>query len=76
MKEIHNSMRNILAWVLLAVGVIFALWYAFGNSPTIEQGLLFVLLGIVLKDSGETKVLSWKLSEISKKFEEHLRSHS
>ena len=33
-------------WILIIAAAITILWYAFGNSPPFELGLLFFLLGI------------------------------
>ena|SRR3989338_10550229 len=42
-----NTILNALAWISLAVAVVFVLWYIFGNSPT-EWYLLLPLIFTIL----------------------------
>lgn len=57
-----------IAWILLIIGVIFTLWYVFGDSPTLEQSLLIFILSILFK-------MQMSLGKLQGKFNEHVRSH-
>ena len=44
------NIRKILFWIFFILGVIFVIWYFVGDSPTLEQALLIIILGLVIKD--------------------------
>ncbi len=46
---IKNQALNVLAWISLAVGIIFLLWYIFGNSPTEIYFLLPFVFTLLFK---------------------------
>ena len=40
------KITDILSLIFAGLAAISILWYVFGNSPALEQGLLFALLSI------------------------------
>jgi len=40
---------DILLWIFFLFAVFIALWYLFGNSPTLEQALLLFIIGFMFK---------------------------
>ena len=71
---------NILFWTLFILGIIVVLWVFFGNSPTIEQALLILILGMTVKNSIEIKGLrsnlgnlEGKFNSLAKDFKEHIK---
>jgi len=59
---------NILFWLLFILGIIVVLWVFLGSSPTIEQALLILILGMTIKNSIEIKGLKSNSSNLENKF--------
>ena len=59
---------NILFWVLFILGIIVVLWVFLGKSPTIEQALLILILGMTIKNSIEVKGLKSDFKNLKNKF--------
>ncbi len=71
---------DILFWILFVLAVIFALGHIFGNSPTIEQALLILVISIlfkfqseIIKNTKETTVLKNSFINLAKDFKEHIQ---
>ncbi len=52
---------DILFVVLAALTILIFLWYLFGNSPTLEQGLLLALLTLAVKNSNDVAMLKERM---------------
>lgn len=46
------NIYDILFWIFFVIGVVYFLWYLFGDSLTFEQSLIILILGFVLKFYG------------------------
>ncbi|MFH1430913.1 MAG: hypothetical protein ABIG37_00395 [Nanoarchaeota archaeon] len=46
------NIYDILFWIFFVIGVVYFLWYLFGDSPTFEQSLIILILGFILKFYG------------------------
>ena len=71
---------NILFWILFVLGISVVLWILLGESPTIEQGLLILILTMTLKNSIEIKGLKsdfknfeGKFSSLATDFKDHIK---
>lgn len=51
---IKSTILDALAWILLGITVIFAVWYIFGSSP-VETTFIFSIVSLLL-------VKVWKMS--------------
>jgi len=71
--------QDIIVWILFAVSLFVVGWYFFGNSPTIEQSLLvliisylFVINSKMSKIETIIKISERKFNALAKDFKEHL----
>ncbi len=46
---IKNQVLDVLAWISLGIGVIFLVWYIFGDSPTEVYFLLPFVFTLIFK---------------------------
>ena len=62
------NIYDILFWIffILAVGLI--LWYIFGNSPTLEQALLVLIITFLFKIQSNLIHEEYEIKELKKKF--------
>ena len=67
-EEKITRIGNILFWILFILGIIVVLWVFLGSSPTIEQALLILILGMTIKDSIEIKGLKSDFKNLENKF--------
>ena len=44
------NILKILFLILFVLSIIFVIWYFVGDSPTLEQTLLMIILGLVIKN--------------------------
>lgn len=56
------KISDIILIILVAVSVMVGIWYLFGNSPTMEQSLLILILVVLFG-------VSTKLAEVSNRLE-------
>ena len=71
---------DILFWIFFVLGVIFFLWYVFGDSPTIEQALLILIITFLFKiqsnitsNTLEMKILRRSFTRLVEDFKEHIK---
>ena len=71
---------NILFWILFILSIIVVFWAFLGKSPTIEQALLILILGMTIKNSIEVRGLKSnfnnlenKFNSLAKDFKEHIK---
>jgi len=71
--------QDIIVWILFIISITLALWYLFGDSPTIEQALLVMILTMLFAVNSrtirtESKLQHFKQSFISlaKDFKQHI----
>ncbi len=65
---IHRFIRKMkiedVLFVVFAIAAIaLAAWYLFGRSPTLEQALLVLIIGLVIKNHGDIKEIRGQLSQ-------------
>lgn len=61
--------EDVLFLVLAIITILFFFWYAFGKSPTLEQGLLLALLTLVIKNNSD-------VAAIKERLKNHLKEHN
>lgn len=61
------TINKILFWIVFVIGVIFAVWYIVGDSPTLEQSLLILILIFLFKNQGVTRENKMRLRYIGKR---------
>ncbi len=49
------KIEDIIFWIFLVIAIIFFLWFLFGRSPSIEQTLLVLVIGLVVKLHGDIR---------------------
>lgn len=49
--------EDTLFWILFVLALIVVAWLILGDSPTIEQALLFLILTLVIKNSSDLREL-------------------
>lgn len=60
--------EEIILWVLFLLGIAVVFWLIFGNTPTIEQALLILILTLVVKNSIDVKGLKSDLKHSKERF--------
>ena len=66
-----NNLANLIAWVLIILGVIFILWKLIGGSPTEFSILITLISGILFKIiafSSDLSTLKERVKNIDGKF--------
>ena len=66
-----NNLANLIAWVLIILGVIFILWKLIGGSPTEFSILIILISGILFKImafSSDLSTLKERIKNIDSKF--------
>lgn len=76
-----NVFYEILFWLFFIITIIIVVWYFLGNSPTIEQALLILILTMLFKiqadiysNKTETKMLKTSFIKLASDFKLHLSS--
>lgn len=64
---------DIILIILFIVSVITALWYLFGDSPTLEQGLLIMIATFLITSYGRLAKLETKFGFLARDFKEHAK---
>ncbi|MEK6950913.1 MAG: hypothetical protein AABX13_04290 [Nanoarchaeota archaeon] len=62
------KVTDIIIVVLFVVTLITVFWYLFGNSPTLEQGLLILILTFMFTIYGNVREQGSRLELIEKSF--------
>jgi len=58
-------------WIVILLAVIVVLWYVFGNSPSFEQAILVLLLGLSITTLVKLRVLETRFNFLARDFREH-----
>lgn len=74
------KIRDIILIILTIIAVTISLWYIFGDSPTIEQALLVLIITFLFKNQSnlianntEIKILKNSFIHLAKDFKEHTK---
>ena len=74
------KMTDIIIVILFVTTLIVTFWYLFGNSPTLEQGLLILILtfmftiyGNVREQGSKVRLMEKSLVKLVDDFKEHIK---
>ena len=74
------KIRDIILIILALIGIVAALWYLLGDSPSFEQAILILIAGMVFSNSIKISNIDARLhsleksfSHLSKDFKEHIK---
>ena len=62
------KLKDLILWILFIIAVIVSLWYLFGNSPTLEEALLVLILTILYATSTKISDIGSRLNLIEGRF--------
>ena len=62
------KIEDIIIWILFIISIGVGLWYLFGNSPTLEQALLVLILTVVFTISINLTKVSMEIKFLKKRF--------
>ena len=49
------KLQDIIIWVMFIISVFVALWYLFGNSPTLEEAILILIVTFLITNILDTR---------------------
>ena len=67
------KIQDIIIWILVIITAIVVFWYIFGNSPTMEQAILFLMLTMSITTLVKLSVLETKFKFLIRDFKEHVK---
>ncbi len=62
------KLTDVVIAILFVITLITVFWYVFGNSPTLEQGLLILILTFMFTIYGNVREQGSKLRLMEKSF--------
>ena len=62
------KIQDIILIILTLIAVGTAIWYLFGNSPTFEQAILVLMLGLLIANISKINVLESRFNLLEKSF--------
>ena len=65
------KLQDIILWIVVLLTIIVVLWYIFGNSPSFEQAILVLLLGLSITTLVKLRVLETRFNFLARDFLEH-----
>ena len=60
--------KDFILWILVIIAIIISIWYLLGNSPTLEQALLILILTILYATSTKISDMGSRLYLIERRF--------
>lgn len=67
------KLQDVILWLVVLLTIIVVLWYVFGNSPTFEQAILVLLLGLSITAVVKLRVLEARFNFLARDFREHTK---
>ena len=62
------KIQDIILIILTLIAVGTAIWYLIGNSPTFEQAILVLILGLLITNITKINVLESRFNLLEKSF--------
>jgi len=62
------KLYKILFWVFFVLSIIFFFWYLFGKSPSLEQSLFILIIGLLFKIHSNVTISSINVNGLNKRF--------
>ncbi len=66
--------KDIILWILFILALSVIAWYLFGNSPTLEEALLILILTILYGVSIKISDIGARLGSVERRFNNMERS--
>lgn len=67
------SFKEIIFWFLFVLSIVVVVWLIFGESPTLEQALLVMILTLLWSSNNRLTKLEMKFNALATDFKEHLK---
>ena len=61
-------LKDVILWILFIITLGVIAWYLFGNSLTLEEALLVLILTILYATSTKISDISFRLGTVERKF--------
>ena len=62
------NLYEILFWIFFVLSVIVILWYIFGDSPTLEQALLILIITFLFKIQSSVITNNYEIKTLKSRF--------
>ena len=62
------KLQDIIIWVMFIISVFVALWYLFGNSPTLEEAILILIVTFLITNILDTREMKVKFGLMERSF--------
>ncbi len=62
------KIRDIILWILFIIALSVVAWYLLGNSPTLEEALLVLILTIMYTASTKISDISSRMNVMERRF--------
>ncbi len=59
---------DIVIWILFILSILVVLWYFFGDSPTLEEAILVLLLTLTITSIIQIKEVGFRLTSLERRF--------
>jgi len=69
------KVSDILIWAFLILTIVIVSWYIFGESPTLEQAILVLILTLSITSVIKLSVLETKFNFLARDFKRHVKEH-
>ena len=63
-----TNIYDILFWIFLIIAIIVFLWYIFGDSPTLEQALLILVISLLFKIQSNVSYNTAEINVVKRSF--------
>ncbi len=60
--------QDIIIWILFILSIVVVIWYFFGDSPTLEEAILVLLLTLVITNIIQIKEVAYRLRSLERSF--------
>ena len=67
------KIQDIIIWILFILTIIVIAWYIFGDSPTIEQAILILILTLSITTIVKISVLETRFNFLARDFKKHIQ---
>lgn len=66
---------DILLWIFFILSIIFVFWYIFGDSPTIDQSILMIILTLSIATIIKVTKLETRFNYMARDFRDHMKKY-
>jgi hypothetical protein len=62
------KISDIIIWIMFILSISVVFWYFFGNSPTLEEAILVLLLMLTITNVIQTRTNNYRLRTLERNF--------